>query len=88
MAQLMILIPFRWQPTGEFYTKQAYVFSADELAESAALIASGSVHDQQSHDRTPYDVTQQNLYLSLLYEKDFSHMHNPQHRAKPEPRRL
>ncbi len=62
---------------GEFYTKQAYVFSADELAESAALIASGSVHDQQSrYDRTPYDVTQQNLYLSLLYEKDFSHMHN------------
>ena len=62
---------------GEFYTKQAYVFRADELAESAALIASGSVHDQQSlYDRTAYDVNQKNLYLSLLYEKDFSAMHN------------
>lgn len=62
---------------GEFYTKQAYVFSADELAESAALIASGSVHDQQSlYDKTAYDVNQKNLYLSLLYEKDFSAMHN------------
>jgi|AGTN01.1.fsa_nt_gi hypothetical protein len=62
---------------GEFYTKQAYVFRADELAESVALIASGSVHDQQAlYDRTPYDVNQKNLYLSLLYEKDFSTMHN------------
>jgi len=62
---------------GEFYTKQAYIFRADELAESAALIASGSVHDQQSqYDKTPYDVNQKNLYLSLLYEKDFSARHN------------
>ncbi|MDD3969463.1 MAG: TonB-dependent receptor [Proteiniphilum sp.] len=62
---------------GEFYTKQAYVFSADELGESAALIASGSVHDQQSlYDRTVYSVNQKNLYLSLLYEKDFSRQHN------------
>ncbi|NLY25627.1 MAG: TonB-dependent receptor [Bacteroidales bacterium] len=62
---------------GEFYTKQAYVFRADELAESAAVIASGSIHDQQSqYDKTPYEVQQKNLYLSLLYEKDFSAMHN------------
>lgn len=62
---------------GEFYTKQAYVFSADELAESMAVIASGSVHDQQSlYDKTVYNVNQKNLYLSLLYEKDFSAMHN------------
>lgn len=62
---------------GEFYTKQAYVFRADELAESVALIASGSVHDQKSlYDKTVYDVNQKNLYMSLLYEKDFSAMHN------------
>lgn len=62
---------------GEFYTKQAYVLRADELAESVAVIASGSVHDQQSqYDKTPYDVNQKNLYISLLYEKDFSPMHN------------
>lgn len=62
---------------GEFYTKQAYVLSADELTESVALIASGSIHDQQSlYDKTVYDVNQKNLYLSLLYEKDFSAMHS------------
>lgn len=62
---------------GEFYTKQAWVFRADELAESMALIASGSVHDQESlYDKTQYDVAQKNLYLSLLYEKDFSLRHN------------
>lgn len=62
---------------GEFYTKQAYVISDDTLAESVALIASGSLHDQQSmYDETDYDVTQKNLYLSLLYENDFSPRHN------------
>lgn len=62
---------------GEFYTKQAYVFRADELAESVALIASGSVHDQKAlYDKTVYDVNQKNLYMSLLYEKDFSAIHN------------
>lgn len=62
---------------GEFFTKQAYIFRDDEFAESAALIASGSLHDQQSHyDQTTYDVTQQNLYLSLLYEKNLSHLHS------------
>ena len=55
---------------GEFYTKQAYVFRNDELAESVAMIASGSFHDQKAiYDRTPYDVTQKNLYVSLMYEK-------------------
>ena len=62
---------------GEFYTKQAYVMRADELAESVAVIASGSVHDQKSlYDKTVYDVNQKNLYVSLLYEKDFSARHN------------
>lgn len=62
---------------GEIYTKQAYVISGDELAESIALIASGSIHDQESmFDDKKYDVTQKSLYASLLYEKDFSHKHN------------
>lgn len=62
---------------GEMYTKQAYVIEAGELTESVALIASGSIHDQESmFDDKKYDVTQKNLYASLLYEKDFSHKHN------------
>lgn len=62
---------------GEFYTKQAYVFNETELAESVAIIASGSVHDQKSlYDKTVYNVNQKNLYASLLYEKDFSAKHN------------
>lgn len=62
---------------GEMFTKQAYVIGEDHLNESVALIASGSIHDQQSmFDTKKYDVTQKNLYASLLYEKDFSHKHN------------
>lgn len=62
---------------GEIYTKQAYVIGSGELAESIALIASGSIHNQESmFDTKKYDVTQKNLYASFLYEKDFSNMHN------------
>ncbi|MDR1742562.1 MAG: TonB-dependent receptor [Dysgonamonadaceae bacterium] len=62
---------------GEFYTKQAYVFDEDELPESLALIASGSLHRQKAiYDATPYDVTQKNLYITLLYEKSFSKRHS------------
>ena len=62
---------------GELYTKQALVISNGELVESVALIASGSIHDQESmFDTKKYDVTQKNLYASLLYEKDFSEKHN------------
>ena len=62
---------------GEVYTKQAYVFSADELAESIALIGSASFHEQKSmYHKTDYDAVQKNLYLSFIYEKNFSKMHN------------
>ena len=62
---------------GEMYTKQALVIGGGELAESIALIASGSIHDQESmFNDKKYDVTQKNLYASLLYEKDFSYKHN------------
>lgn len=62
---------------GEFYTKQAYsVVNENNLMTSTALIASGSVHDQKSiYDTTRYDVNQKNLYLSLIFEKEFSHAH-------------
>ena len=62
---------------GELFTKQAYVINDGEFTESVALIASGSIHDQKSmFDTKQYDVTQKNLYASLIYEKEFSHKHN------------
>ena len=62
---------------GEFYTKQALSFDTGDLMESVALIASGSIHDQKSiYNKTRYNIRQKNLYLSLLYEKDFSKKHN------------
>ncbi|NLZ94308.1 MAG: TonB-dependent receptor [Bacteroidales bacterium] len=62
---------------GELFTKQAYIINDGELAESIAFIASGSIHDQESmFDTKQYDVTQKNLYASLIYEKEFSHKHN------------
>lgn len=62
---------------GEFYTKQAYsTITDDNLLTSAAIIASASIHDQKSmYDRTRYDVNQKNLYLSFLFEKEFSRIH-------------
>lgn len=62
---------------GEFYTKQAYsVINSDDLMTSAAMIASGSIHNQKSmYDTTPYDITQRNLYVSLIFEKEFSKTH-------------
>jgi len=62
---------------GEFYTKQAYsTITEDNLLTSTAIIASASIHDQKSmYDRTKYDVNQKNLYLSFLFEKEFSRMH-------------
>jgi len=60
----------------EGYTKQAYIIDKEKV-ESAALILSGSYHEQQSkYDRTPYNVYQNNIYASLLYEKEFSPMHS------------
>lgn len=59
----------------EAFTKQAYVFN-QETAESIALIASGSYHEQKSkYDRTPYNVYQNNLYASLMYENNIAGKH-------------
>ncbi|MCD8193319.1 MAG: TonB-dependent receptor [Tannerellaceae bacterium] len=60
----------------EFYTKQAYILD-NEKVESVALIFSGSYHEQKSmYDRTPYNVYQNNIYASLLYEKEFTPAHS------------
>lgn len=63
---------------GEFYTKQAYsTVTEDNLMTSLALIASASLHDQKSsYDIMPYNIFQKNVYLSLIYEKEFSHAHS------------
>ncbi len=60
----------------ELYTKQAYIINQEKV-ESAALILSGSYHEQKSmYDKTPYNIYQNNVYASLLYEKEFSPMHS------------
>jgi len=60
----------------EGYTKQAYIINPDKV-ESVALILSGSYHQQLStYDITPYNVYQNNLYASLLYEKEFTPTHS------------
>lgn len=62
----------------EFYTKQAYSTATDDnRVTSTALIVSGSLHDQKSmYDATRYDIKQKNIYLSLLFEKEFTHRHS------------
>lgn len=60
----------------ELFTKQAYIIDKEKI-ESVALILSGSYHEQKSmYDRTPYNVYQNNVYASLLYEKEFSRAHS------------
>ncbi|MDH6342635.1 outer membrane receptor for ferrienterochelin and colicins [Parabacteroides sp. PFB2-12] len=60
----------------EGFTKQAYIIDKEKV-ESMALILSGSYHEQKSmYDRTPYNIYQNNVYASLLYEKEFSPAHS------------
>lgn len=60
----------------ELFTKQAYIIDKEKV-ESIALILSGSYHEQKSmYDKTPYNVYQNNVYASLLYEKEFSTTHS------------
>jgi len=60
----------------EGFTKQAYIINPDRV-ESVGFIASGSYHEQKSlYDRTDYNVYQKNLYASLMYEAQFTPMHN------------
>ena len=77
--QLDFTDPYRVQLNtnrAELYTKQAYIIDKEKV-ESVALILSGSYHEQKSmYDRTPYNVYQNNVYASLLYEKEFSPAHS------------
>lgn len=60
----------------EVFTKQAYILDKEKV-ESVALILSGSYHEQKSnYDRTPYNIYQNNVYASLLYENEFSPIHS------------
>lgn len=60
----------------EAFTKQAYIIDPEKV-ESVAMILSGSYHEQKSmYDRTPYNIYQNNVYASLLYEKEFSPAHS------------
>ena len=60
----------------EGFTKQAYIINPDKI-ESVALILSGSYHEQQSdYDRTPYNVYQDNVYASLMYERELIPKHS------------
>ncbi|MGL6180410.1 MAG: TonB-dependent receptor domain-containing protein [Tannerellaceae bacterium] len=59
----------------EFFTKNGYVFDK-ATNESLALIFTGAYHEQKSkYALTPYNVYQNNLYASLMYEKEYSVMH-------------
>ncbi|MDH6357174.1 TonB-dependent receptor [Parabacteroides sp. PF5-9] len=60
----------------EGFTKQAYIIDMEKV-ESVALILSGSYHEQKSkYDHTPYNIYQNNVYASLLYEKEFTPAHS------------
>jgi outer membrane receptor for ferrienterochelin and colicin len=60
----------------EGFTKQALILNPDKV-ESVAMIVSGSYHEQVSnYDMTLYNIYQNNLYASLMYEKSFSPMHS------------
>lgn len=60
----------------EAYMKHAFVLSREHNA-SIALMASASMHDQEaSYGRKAYDVNEKNAYAQLLYETDFTPLHN------------
>ena len=75
-----IVDPFRISFTtnrGEFFTKQAFLINDGELVESVALIAAASVHDQRSFfDQTVFDIQQRNIYLSAMYDNQFTLHHS------------
>lgn len=61
---------------GEFFAKNGLIFNKGKNT-SAALILSGSYHDQQSmFGHKVYNVAQSNLYASLMYETELSKMHH------------
>lgn len=62
------IMSHRW----EFFTKSAY-FINQQTESSVALILSGSIHDQDAgYGHKIYDVTQDNVYASLIYERKWN----------------
>ena len=60
----------------EVFTKQALILNPEKV-ESVALIASATYHDQKArYDRTLYNVYQNNIYASLMYEKELAPSHS------------
>ena len=59
----------------ELFTKQAYMLNPVTGANIAAIL-SGSYHEQRStYDRLRYNIYQDNLYASLMYEHQFTDKH-------------
>ncbi len=62
----------RW----EAFAKNAYIFDQANNT-NVALILSGSFHDQSSdYGHKLYDVTQKNLYVSLMFERSYGSYHS------------
>lgn len=59
----------------EAFVKQAYVFDREHNT-NLALITSGTIHDMDAfYGRKRYDVDQQNVYASLIFETKFAPAH-------------
>lgn len=60
----------------EAFAKNAYIFNKEHNT-NLALILSGTLHKMDAaYGHKAYDVDQRNLYASLLFETDFTRMHN------------
>lgn len=60
----------------EAFAKNAFIFNKEKNT-NMALIFSGTLHNQDAvYGRKLYDVDQQNAYASLMFESDFTPMHN------------
>ena len=60
----------------EAFTKNAYIFNKEKNT-NLALILSGSLHQQDAtYGRKLYEVDQQNVYASLLFETEWSKQHS------------
>ena len=60
----------------EAFAKNAFIFNKEKNT-NLALILSGTLHNQDAvYGRKLYDVDQKNAYASLMFETDFTPMHN------------
>lgn len=60
----------------EAFIKQAYIFNQEHNT-NLALITSGTIHNMDAiYGRKVYNVDQQNAYVSLLFETEFSKQHS------------